>query len=101
MYIRQTGDEKSLPIQCCATMRQYIYIVFISLISIGADQASNILYAFNSDTNIYAEHLDSIREVEDVSMTINYLNGLTHTFLQNTQAILYISPNTITLDIWD
>ena len=96
MCIRQTGDGKSLPIQCCATMRRYVSIVVVPLLSIGADQASNIYYASNSDANIYAEHLDSIREAEDVSMMVNYLNTLTHPFLRKISAILYISPNTIT-----
>ena len=65
-------------------MRRYVSIIVVPLISIGVDQASNIFYTSNSDANIYAEHLDSIREAEDVSMMIKYLNGLTHTFLQKT-----------------
>ena len=62
-------------------MRRYVSIVVVPLISIGADQASNIYYASNSDANIYAEHLDSSREAEDVNMMIKYLNGLSHAFL--------------------
>ena len=68
--IRQNGDRKSLPIQYCAAIRRYISIVVVPLISIDANQASNIFYASNSDANIYAEHLGSIREAEDVSMMI-------------------------------
>ena len=60
MCIRQTGDRKSLTIQYYATMRRYVSIVVVPLISIGVDQASNIYYTSNSDANIYAEHLDSI-----------------------------------------
>ena len=88
MCIRQTGDRKSLTIQYYATMRRYVSIVVVPLISIGVDQASNIYYTSNSDANIYAEHLDSIWDVEDVIMLVNYLNGLTHTFLRKISVIL-------------
>ena len=62
-------------------MRRCISTVVLPLISIGAYQASNIYYAYNSDANTYAEHLDSIRDAEDAIMMVSYLNSLTHTFL--------------------
>ena len=72
----------------------------VPLVSIGADQASNVYYSSNSDANIYAEYLDSIREPDDVESMVKYLNGLTHAFLKKTAVILYISPSTITHPVW-
>ena len=83
MCIRQTSDGKSLPVQYTATMRRYVSIVVVPLISIGADQASTIYYTLNSDANIYAEHLDSICEPEDVQSMVKYLNGLTNQFFKD------------------
>ena len=62
LCIRRTGDGKSLPIQCAATMRRYVTIVIVPLLSVGLDQASNIYYSCNKKASVYAEHLDSISE---------------------------------------
>ena len=96
MCICQTGDGKIITIQCTATIRRYVSIVVVHLISIGADQASKIYYTSNSDVNIYVEYLDSIREPDDVKNMVKYLNGLTHTFKKKTAVIFYISLSTIT-----
>ena len=96
MCIRQTGDGKSLPIQCSTAMCRYVTIVVVPLISIGADQASNIYYSSNPEAGIYAEHLDSVRDAEDTQQMVNYLDNLTNATLRKISVILYISPSTIT-----
>lgn len=100
MCICQTGDDKSLPIQCAATMRCYVTTVVVPLISIGADQASNICYLSNPEAGIYTEHLDSVRDKDDTQQMVSYLNGLTNATLHKISVILYISPSTITHHVW-
>ena len=100
MCIRQTGDGKSLPIQCVATMRRYVSVVVVPLISIGADQVSNIYYCCNPQAGIYAEHLDSLRETDDRKRMVDYLNSLTHSTLKKTSVILYLSPSAISHGVW-
>ena len=58
-------------------MRRYVTIVVVPLISIGADQASNIYYSSNHESGIYAEHLDSVHDKEDTQKLVNYLEILT------------------------
>lgn len=100
MCIRQTGDGKSLPIQCTVTMRRYISVVVVPLISIGADQVSNIYYCCNPEAGIYAEHLDSLCDPIDRKRMIDYLNSLTHTALRKTSVVLYVSPSAISHHVW-
>ena len=76
-------------------MGRYMTIVIVSLISIGADHASNIHYTTNDDVSIYAEHLDSIRNEEDINDMVTFLNGLSDIQLTQQSVILYISPATI------
>ena len=63
----RTGDGISLLIQCAATMRRYVTIVIVPLLSVGIDQASNVYYSYNCNASVYAEHLDSISEDRDVT----------------------------------
>ena len=81
-------------------MRRYVAIVVVPLISIGVDQASGIYYSSDPQGNIYAEHLDSVCNSDDVQQMVSYLNKLTHDIIRKTSVILYISPNTITHHIW-
>ena len=66
LCIMRTGDGKILPIQCTATMRRFVTIVIVPLLSIGLDQASNVHYSCDKQASVYAEHLDSISEDRDI-----------------------------------
>ena len=98
--IRCTGDGKSLPIQCSATMRRFVSIVVVPLIAVGSDQASNVYYSSNSDASVYAEHLDSIRDGGDITEMINFLTSLDFRIASRSSIILYISPSTFTSNRW-
>ena len=100
MCIQKTGDGKSLHMQCIATMHRYVSVVVVPLISIGADQVSNIYYCCNPQAGIYAEHLDSLRETDDKKRMVDYLNSLTHSTLKKTSVILYVSPSAISHGVW-
>ena len=100
LCIRRTGDGKSLPIQCAATMRRYITIVIVPLLSVGLDQASNVYYNCNKKASVYAEHLDSISEERDIIQMRHFLNTLQFKTASRVSIILYASPNTITSSRW-
>ena len=100
LCIRRTGDGKSLPIQCAATMMRYVTIVIVPLLSVGIDQASNVYYTCNHNASVYAEHLDSISEDRDVTQMRLFLNELKHDTAACVPVLLYASPGTITSSRW-
>lgn len=64
------------PIQCAATMKRYVIIVIVPLLSVGIDQPSNVYYSCDCKASVYAEHLDSILEDRDVTQMRLFLNEL-------------------------
>ena len=73
-------------------MRQYVTLVVILFISIGADQASNIYYSSNPHAIIYDKYLNSLRDSNDVKHMMVYLNNLAHAIMRKTSNIWYIHP---------
>ena len=100
LCIQRTGDGKMLPIQCAATMRRYVTIVIVPLISVAAEQASNINYSCDPQASVYAENLDSICETQDIFQIRLFVNGLQHKNAARNTIILYASPDTITSTCW-
>ena len=81
-------------------MRKYVTIIITPLLTIASEQANNIYSCTNPDAPIYAEHLDYVRERDDVVDTIASLDQFTIENMQNRSALLYISPSTILHNIW-
>lgn len=101
LCIYRTGNGKSLPIQCSATMHRDVLIVVVPLLSVGADQASNIYYSSDARLSIYAEHLDSIGQADDDVTKMRYFfNSLKSNVASRVSIILYLSPGTITNNTW-
>ena len=100
MCIRQTGDGKSLPMQCAATMIKHVTIIIVPLLSIGSEQSSSVYTRTNAAAGIYAEHLDSVREKEGIIQITAFLDNLYVDVIPTQTIILYISPNTISDSIW-
>ena len=100
MCIRKTGDGKSLPMQCAAVMRKHVTIVIVPLLSIGSEQSSGVFSSTNPKANIYAEHLDSIRDEEDIAQITLFLENLSLDNIHTQTIILYLSPNTISNSVW-
>ena len=90
VWIQQTVYGKSLQIQYYFAMRCYVTVIVTPLISIGADQVSNIHYSYNPETSTYAEHLDSVRDAEDRRRMVKYLNNLSNVTLRN-KSVIFIS----------
>ena len=100
MYIRKTGDGKSLHMQCAAVMRKHVTIIIVHILSIGSEQSSGVFSSTNPEAGIYAEHLDSVREKEDISQILLFLDGLTLDNIHTQTILLYVSPITISNSVW-
>jgi len=100
LYIRRTADGKSFPIQCAATMRRFVTIAIVPLLSVGLDQANNIHYSCDKQSSVYAEHLDSISEDRDIVQMRHFLNELKYKTASRVLIILYASPIITTSSRW-
>jgi len=99
---RRTSDGKSLPILGGATIRRGVTLVFVNLISVGCDQTASAQYMQNDSANVYADHLDTIRDPHDVAIMGNFLLGLRKADVENRSIILWMSPETVNNhDLWN
>ena len=94
MYIRKTGDGKSLPTQCAAAMRKHDTLIIVPLLSIGSEQSSSVFTSTNPVADSYAEHIDSAREKDDIGqiayqLTLTFVSGGRSVFHTTRQLQLY------------
>ena len=83
MCIRKTSDGKSLPMQCAAAMRKHVTLISVPLLSIGSEQYSSVFTSTNPAAGIYAEHLDSVREKDDIGQIASVLENLSVNTIQS------------------
>ena len=54
----------------------------------------------NSAADVYAEHLDSVREKDDITQIASFLDNLSVGTILTQTIIMYISANTISSSVW-
>lgn len=80
----------------CGNNEEICHNCIVPLLSVGADQASNIYYLCDARASVYAEHLDSIYGNQYIVQTRLFLDELKQKITSRVSIIIYISPNTIT-----
>mmetsp|Transcript_9904 Transcript_9904/g.15225 ORF Transcript_9904/g.15225 Transcript_9904/m.15225 type:complete len:177 (-) Transcript_9904:585-1115(-) len=95
LLIHQTSAGKTLAMWTVATMHRHITIVVTPLLALSADHVSNLHHQSNPRAGICAEHLDSLRDAEDASLMLNFLQSGALDNVSNVSIILCVSPEAL------
>ena len=100
LLVRRTGDGKSLVIYGLATLLRGVTIVMVPILALGSDQVSSVWSMANPLAAVYAEHLDSIRERDDVVSMARFLKSLRCEDKYTQSIVLWVGPDTLNHDVW-
>eukprot|EP00978_Attheya_sp_CCMP212_P038983 scaffold198411_cov27-Attheya_sp.AAC.1 len=76
LLTRRTGDGKSLVIYGLATLLRGITIVIVPILALRIDQVSTFWSMAHPEAQVFAEHLDTIRDRDNVVKMATFLQNL-------------------------
>eukprot|EP00978_Attheya_sp_CCMP212_P029313 scaffold103701_cov32-Attheya_sp.AAC.2 len=100
LLVRRTGDGKSLVIYGLDTLLRGVTIVMVPILALGSDQVSTVWSMVNPAAQVFAEHLDTIRERDDMDQMDTFLQKLRPSDKMKQSIVLWLSPDCLDHSIW-
>jgi superfamily II DNA helicase RecQ len=100
LLTRRTGDGKSLVIYGLATLLRGVTIVLVPILALGIDQVSTFWSMAHPEAQVFAEHLDTIRDRDDVVKMATFLQNLRPVDKMRQSIVLWLSPDCLEHTVW-